>query len=82
MGNLKKKSYIYSVHQAKTQFSKLLRQVEAGDEVIISRGQEKLARLVQLKEAPIREMGFAKGVVQMASDFDDHISYEDFLKVE
>ena len=35
----------YTVHQAKTNLSKLLEQVSAGKEVIIARGKEPVAKL-------------------------------------
>ena len=37
---------IYTVHEAKTQLSKLLAAMEAGEEVIIARGNTPVARLV------------------------------------
>jgi prevent-host-death family protein len=36
----------YTVHQAKTHFSRLLKQVEAGEEVIVMRGSHPVAKLV------------------------------------
>ena len=36
----------YTVHQAKTQFSKLLKQAEAGEEVIVMRGKTPVAKIV------------------------------------
>jgi prevent-host-death family protein len=41
----------YTVHQAKTQFSRLLQEVEQGKEVIIARGSKPVARLVPEKAA-------------------------------
>jgi prevent-host-death family protein len=35
-----------TVHQAKSNLSKLLRQVEKGEEVVICRGKEPIARIV------------------------------------
>jgi prevent-host-death family protein len=37
---------MYTVHQAKTNLSKLLRKVENGEEVIIARGKEPVAKIV------------------------------------
>ena len=39
----------YTVHQAKTQFSRLLREVEAGKEVIVTRGKKPVAKLVPIE---------------------------------
>jgi prevent-host-death family protein len=35
----------YTVHQAKTNFSRILREVEAGKEVIVTRGKKPVARI-------------------------------------
>ena len=39
---------MYTVHQAKTNLSKLLRKAARGEEVIIARGKKPVARLVAL----------------------------------
>jgi prevent-host-death family protein len=41
----------YTVHQAKTNLSRLLKEVEAGQEVIITRGKVPVAKLVALAHA-------------------------------
>jgi prevent-host-death family protein len=41
----------YTVHQAKTNLSRLLKEVEAGQEVIITRGKVPVAKLVALADA-------------------------------
>lgn len=46
-----------SVHEAKTHLSRLLARVEAGEEVIIARGKQEIAKLVPLKPpAPKRRV--------------------------
>jgi prevent-host-death family protein len=52
----------YTVHQAKTQFSKLLKQAEAGEEVIVMRGKKPVAKITAIQPAtkpsvPFRLMG-------------------------
>jgi len=42
----------YTVHQAKTHFSRLLKEAEAGKEVIVMRGSKPVARLVPI-ETPV-----------------------------
>ena len=42
----------HSIHAAKTHLSRLVEQVERGDEVIIARGKTPVARLTQLR--PVR----------------------------
>jgi prevent-host-death family protein len=41
---------IVTIHEARTDLSKLLRKVAAGEEVIIARGRKSVARLVGLGE--------------------------------
>lgn len=41
----------YTVHQAKTQFSKLLREAEAGKEVIVTRGAKPVAKIVPIADS-------------------------------
>jgi prevent-host-death family protein len=44
-----------TIHKAKTQLSKLIEQVERGEEVVIARGKEPVARLVPfVQERPKR----------------------------
>lgn len=47
-----------TVHQAKTQLSKLLEAIEKGEEVIIARGQTPVAELI-----PFREKKFRSGIL-------------------
>lgn len=61
-----------NVYEAKTQLSKLLEQVEAGEEIIIARHGRPVARLVPLQRTPVhREPGAWKGKVWMSPDFDE-----------
>jgi prevent-host-death family protein len=39
----------YTVHQAKTHFSRLLKEAEAGQEVIVMRGTKPVAKLVPIE---------------------------------
>jgi len=64
------------IHEAKTQLSKLLREVEAGTEVVILSGGKPVARLVPVSavtrpraRAP-RILGADRGVLVVADDFD------------
>jgi prevent-host-death family protein len=59
-----------NVHAAKTQFSRLLARVEAGEEIVIARGGEPVARLVPMRRKPVRRPGALKGRVHVAADFD------------
>lgn len=61
-----------NVYEAKSQLSKLLEQVEAGDEIIIARNGTPVARLVPLqRRTSPRVPGAWKGKGWIADDFDD-----------
>jgi prevent-host-death family protein len=61
---------IVTIHKAKTQLSKLLEQVERGEEVIIARGKTPVARLVPYaQEQPKRGFGSMKGKVWLDESF-------------
>lgn len=64
-------SAIVNIHEAKTQFSKLVERVQAGEEIIIARNGEPVARLAQLEQRGPREPGGAEGLMTMRDDFDD-----------
>jgi len=40
----------YTVHQAKTHFSRLLKEAEAGQEVVVMRGKKPVAKLVAIDD--------------------------------
>jgi prevent-host-death family protein len=58
------------VHEAKTHLSKLLREVEAGTEVVILRGGKPVARLVPLRTRAARVLGADRDVLVVPDDFD------------
>jgi prevent-host-death family protein len=60
-----------SVHEAKTHLSRLLRRVAMGEEVVISRGGEPVARLVPVESRRGRQLGVDRGVFEVPDDFDD-----------
>ena len=60
-----------NVHQAKTQLSRLLAQVEAGDEVVIARNGKPVARLVGCRRLGKRQFGAMKGRVTVDDSFFD-----------
>lgn len=63
---------LVNVHQAKTQLSKLLDQIERGEEIIIARRGKPIAKLSAVEEhlAP-RQPGALKGKIWIADNFDD-----------
>lgn len=62
------------VHEAKTQMSALLRRVEAGEEIIILRGREPIAKLVPIKRGDSPEFGKYRGQFPVPEDFDVPLS--------
>ena len=68
-----------NVHEAKTHFSRLLAEVEAGGEVIIARGGKPVARLVPLEGAakPKRQFGSMKGKIGWDDAFFDPLPEEE-----
>ena len=62
----------YTVHQAKTHLSRLLKEAEACNEVVIMRGKRPVAKIVAVdepkkQEAPFRLLGAYRGKIH----FDD-----------
>jgi prevent-host-death family protein len=57
------------VHEAKTNLSKLLRRVAAGEEVTILRGGRPVARLVPIEDVGKRELGRDAGRFEVPDDF-------------
>ncbi len=60
---------VVNVHDAKTNLSKLLQDVERGEEILIGRAGEPIARLSPY-QAEKREIGFASDQIWIADDFD------------
>ncbi len=61
----------FNIHEAKTNFSRLLEQAARGEEVIIARAGKPLFRLVPLESAPkARKPGLSEGEIWMSADFD------------
>jgi prevent-host-death family protein len=60
----------YTVHEAKTNFSKLLLKAAEGEEVVIMNRDKPVARLVPV-ETKKRNWGFLKTEVRVSKDFDE-----------
>jgi len=61
-----------NVHEAKTELSRLLEAVEAGERVVIARAGEPVAVLVPYKAAVRRRrLGLFAGQAQLHADFDE-----------
>lgn len=62
----------YNVHEAKTHLSRILEQVATGEEVIISKAGEPVAKVVPLRARVQRTgRGSLKGRIRIADDFDE-----------
>ena len=65
-----------NIHEAKTNLSSLIAEVEAGEEVVIARAGKPVAKLVPIvgrqKRATRRNIaGALKGKIRVGPDFDD-----------
>jgi prevent-host-death family protein len=76
----------YTVHQAKTQFSRLLKEAEAGKEVIVMRRSKPVAKIVAIAppqpepELPFRLLGAYRGKVSWAEDAFDPMTDEELIE--
>jgi len=65
-------THAYNIYEAKTHLSRLVNEVEAGEEVVISRNGRPVAKLVPVEpERKPRVGGFLKGKIWIADDFDE-----------
>lgn len=60
---------VVNVHQAKTQLSRLLARVEAGEEIVIARRGNPVARLVPCQPETKRQPDVLKGEVSIPGSF-------------
>jgi prevent-host-death family protein len=60
---------IFTVHEAKTNLSKLIERAEAGEEVIIARGDKPVARLLPLLMPKLRQPGQLAHLPLPSDDF-------------
>jgi prevent-host-death family protein len=66
-----------NIHAAKTHFSSLVAEVEAGEEIIIAKAGKPVARLVPLQKNDFRRsFGALKGRIHMKDNFDDPLPPE------
>lgn len=59
-----------NLYEAKTQLSSLVEQAAAGEEIIIAKNGKPMAKLVPIRERPLRKPGRLKGKIWMSDDFD------------
>lgn len=77
------KTSVVTVHQAKTNLSKLLQKAADGEEIIIARGSRPVARLVAMGEIRgQRRPGSLKGKLQVGPEFFDALPAEEMASWE
>ena len=59
-----------NTYEAKTQLSRLLRRVAAGEEIVIANRGVPVARLVPVPKKSKRKLGFYGDAIKIADDFD------------
>jgi prevent-host-death family protein len=60
-----------NIHEAKTQFSRLVDAAAGGEEIVIAKAGKPAARLVPMEQVKVaRRFGGLKGKVRIAEDFD------------
>lgn len=60
-----------NIHEAKTQFSRLVDAAASGEEIVIAKAGKPAARLVPIERVKVtRRFGGLKGKVRIADDFD------------
>jgi prevent-host-death family protein len=69
------------VREAASTLSELLRRAEAGEEVIIRRGNEPVARLVPFRPTSGARLGCDAGVFTVPEDFDEPLPEDLFGRI-
>jgi prevent-host-death family protein len=76
--------YRVTMHQAKTNLSRLVERALAGEEVIIARGDTPVVRLVPLSSAaaPRRKAGTLRGMLQVTPEFFEPLPADEIAEWE
>ena len=61
---------VVNMHEAKTTLSQLVEQAEQGEEILLARAGQPVARIVALRTGTRRVLGQWRGRVTMSDDFD------------
>ena len=63
---------VFNIHEAKTNFSRLVERVRHGEEIVIGKAGDPVAKLVPFDSGHARRRGGQwRGRVRIAPDFDD-----------
>ena len=68
---------IYTIHAAKTNLSKLVARAEAGEEIVLARGKDPVARIVPMAPKPKRKFGRLKGKIRVGPEFFEPLPEEE-----
>jgi prevent-host-death family protein len=72
----------YTVHQAKTNLSRLIREAQKGKEVVITRGKDPVAKLVSISKPPKKRVpDMLKGQIWSAPDAFDPLTDEEMREL-
>lgn len=69
----------FTIHAAKTNLSKLVARAEAGEEIVLARGKDPVAKIVPVTVAPKpeRKFGALKGKIKIGPEFFDPLPEEE-----
>lgn len=70
---------VTTIHEAKTNLSRLIEAAERGEDVVIARGKQPVVRLVPIGKPPAgqRKFGLFKGKFTIPDDFWDPLPQEE-----
>ena len=62
---------VVGIHEAKTHFSKLVKQAAAGQEVVVENGGKPVAKIVGYRPTAPRQPGLLAGKIAILAGFDE-----------
>ena len=68
---------VSTIHEAKTNLSRLIQKAERGEEVVIARGKTPVARIVPIKKPKQRKPVLFKGVFTVGPEFFEPLPEEE-----
>lgn len=76
---------VVTIHDAKTNLSRYIKEAEAGAEIVIARGKTPVARLTPVEAAPkkpVRKFGALKGLISIDDRFFEPLPPEELAAWE